>query len=975
MDERQTIVGGATTPWWRGASFTLPTSLTSRGIGSLIVWEAGLLLGYVVLRSVHAADPLLVAWAVLAIITAVVSPISGLVVVAALVPFTEAVTADGRVTVAPVLVGALLVSAALRLPRWLRALRGCDRQPRIWAGAVALLLVGTAASIATTYLTFGPARAMDAALVWATGIGGGLLVALVAGGISMTGQSRGLVVVVGSTALAAILALVDQLAGHSLATGVLDWALRPDLGDVRLTGVNPAPNPAATLYLLPAAVLAALALPGLGDRVDPPLRRSLALRVLAVVAALAVMVAVVLTYSRSGLVALALVGVLLAWRIHRAAGLAAVIVGTAAVGLLAATVLDVRQAGLGGGLAELLTVGDSHRVSAWSVAVRMWLDEPLTGQGFGTFDLVRGVFGGTAATAPHQEWLRFFAEGGIVVGLAGILFVVATLVVLRRARSPLGTGLFGAFIAFVVMAAFNNPLLYLQVSLPVLVAAGGAVGMVARHRTLGLPSDMTEPSVDADAAPMATPAAGRTTRSGPSPAMATVLSALWPGLGQAYEGQRRTALLHALPPAIAIIAVAAYLGNRGAESAAALLIQPTVALAVLAVVIAVGVWRLASMAHAHAHARAVARRAGATGAGRAGLATSVLAVFIVVALHAYAGSFPWAFYQAGQAIFRPEPGPAAPDPAVTPEPGTTADPSLIPTDPPTTGMVNVLFIGIDASPQRVGEQRLTDTMILASFDPAEGRVEMVSLPRDIALFPLYHQPDQEFDGKINELMAWVEDHPSGSPDDPLRTLIREIEYLIGIGIDYYATIEIPGLRLMIDAVGGIDIVNEELIDDPTYQLDVDRIGFRLEPGPHHLDGEMALAYVRSRKGVGNNDFERARRQQQLILALRQKLDDPSVLARLPDILGVARETIRTDLPSDRLPQLMELARQSEGARVKSVVLGPSLYASQIPPDEFHGLYGLRLDLDAVADLSRRLWGSQSRYWALPDVPPINGPAD
>ncbi|MBA2487921.1 MAG: hypothetical protein H0V36_01195, partial [Chloroflexi bacterium] len=137
VDERQTIVGGATTPWWRGASFTLPTSLTSRGIGSLIVWEAGLLLGYVVLRSVHAADPLLVAWAVLAIVTAVVSPISGLVLVAALVPFTEAVTADGRITVAPVLVGALLVSASLRLPRWLRALRRCDRQLRIWAGAVA----------------------------------------------------------------------------------------------------------------------------------------------------------------------------------------------------------------------------------------------------------------------------------------------------------------------------------------------------------------------------------------------------------------------------------------------------------------------------------------------------------------------------------------------------------------------------------------------------------------------------------------------------------------------------------------------------------------------------------------------------------------------------------------------------------------------------------------------------------------------
>ncbi len=476
-----------------------------------------------------------------------------------------------------------------------------------------------------------------------------------------------------------------------------------------------------------------------------------------------------------------------------------------------------------------------------------------------------------------------------------------------------------------------------------------------------------------------------------SPAVATLLSALWPGLGQWYLRHRRAALLQAVPPLLAIAAVAIFLLAQRRERAIAMLFQPQVSLTLLAVVIGLGIWRLASMAHARrlGDARSSGRQ------HRTGWAVFAVVALLVVGVHIYAASFPWSFYTSGQAIFRADPSDPigvapTPTPVVTPgtppptlAPGATPSPVPPPTaspepTPPAGARVNVLFIGIDASPDRARDHRLSDTILIASFDAVEGRVEMVSLPRDIARFPLFDRPETEFDGKINELMDYADEHPERFPGGGIATLISQVEFLVGVDIDYYAAVEIPGFRDLIDAVGGVDIVNERLIDDPEFEWDDGRVGYRLEPGAYHLDGTDALAYVRSRKGVGNTDFQRARRQQEVLLRLREKLDDPDVLARLPQILDVAARTVRTNVPADELPALMDLARQSGDARIKSVVLGPTTYASLIPASEIGGLYALRLDLEAVADLSLRLWGPESRFWdpsAVPSQLPAGSPGE
>jgi LCP family protein required for cell wall assembly len=465
----------------------------------------------------------------------------------------------------------------------------------------------------------------------------------------------------------------------------------------------------------------------------------------------------------------------------------------------------------------------------------------------------------------------------------------------------------------------------------------------------------------------------------PGPAFATLLSAVWPGLGQWSTGRRRTALLHALPPLAVVVALVTVALWMGLERTALLLFQPAISLGLLAAIVALGLWRLGSMLHA----RAVASRRATQRQRRAGWLTLAVAGVAVVATHLFAANYAWAFYQAGERIFDPPPIGGTPDPTPGPTPGpslapgqtATPVPSLAPGETPTpaptaaptpvpTGRINVLFIGIDATPVRDEDHRLTDTIMLASFDPSaeDQRVDMVSVPRDIARFPLYDRPRVEFDDKINELMHYADTHPDEYPDGGIATLVRQVEYLLGVPIDYWATIEIPGFPRMIDAVGGVRVVNERLIDDPEYKHPDGSVGYRLEPGEYHMDGEQAIVYVRSRKGPNNTDFQRARRQQQVVLQLRERLRDPAVIARVPEILTVAAETVRTNLPPEQLPMVMDLAQRSQGARVKSVVLGPATYAELIPADEIRGLYALRLKLDEVARLSVQLWGEESRYF-------------
>ncbi len=454
-----------------------------------------------------------------------------------------------------------------------------------------------------------------------------------------------------------------------------------------------------------------------------------------------------------------------------------------------------------------------------------------------------------------------------------------------------------------------------------------------------------------------------------SPALAALLSFLWPGLGQLYGGDRRRAAIFAVPAAVVVAAVGSQFIS-GLELAAASLIDPSFAFALLVLVVAFGAFRLIALRDAFlgvgdADAR-TARPA------RAALVTVVIAI---VAMHAIAGYVTWAFYDAGSRIFR-EPdsgGPVEPGPtASTPIAGATSTAS--PNDyiappaatPPTKfARVTVLLTGVDSGHDR--NHALTDTMLVMSIDPTGGGSVMISIPRDVAQFPLYS--GGVYNGKINSLMTTARLNPTRYPDGGINTLANQIGYLIGIPVHYTAAINLEGFGRMVNLVGGVDIVNERRIADPTYDWFNGTYGFYLAAGPHHLDGKTALAYVRTRKGAGDNDFTRSGRQQQLLVALRDRMTDPAVLAKLPDLLDAAAKTIQTNFPADRVREFLELSNTVDESTIARYVLGPP-YSVHPPTNSTGGIYILRMDLDKVAALSIELFGTDSRYFADTSGPEV-----
>jgi LCP family protein required for cell wall assembly len=277
----------------------------------------------------------------------------------------------------------------------------------------------------------------------------------------------------------------------------------------------------------------------------------------------------------------------------------------------------------------------------------------------------------------------------------------------------------------------------------------------------------------------------------------------------------------------------------------------------------------------------------------------------------------------------------------------------------TTSRITVLLTGIDKSIDRT--HSLTDTMIVVSVDVESRSIAMISFPRDIAQFPLYG--GGTYNGKINSLMTAAATNPAKFPDGPLPTLAKELGFLLGVPINYFAAVDLDGFQKMIGAVGGVTVNVERPIADPRYDwLDGSPPGFYLAAGRQKLDARTALAFVRSRLGAGDNDFTRAARQQQLLVALRGKLTDPANIGNLPAVLRAAGESIRTNFPADRLDEMIALAEDIGLGSVERVVLQPPTYSVHPPTNTTGGTYILRLHMDAVRELSVRLFAEDSTYW-------------
>jgi LCP family protein required for cell wall assembly len=267
--------------------------------------------------------------------------------------------------------------------------------------------------------------------------------------------------------------------------------------------------------------------------------------------------------------------------------------------------------------------------------------------------------------------------------------------------------------------------------------------------------------------------------------------------------------------------------------------------------------------------------------------------------------------------------------------------------------ISFVLLGRDTRPE-TGSLN-TDVMIVAVANPVTKKVTMVSLPRDTRV----KIPGYRGYRKINEVYAdgeaerrKAERNGEVPTEDGISLTKKTLTELLGIPIQHYVTVDFEGFKAVIDELGGVEVnVDRKLVyDDPT-----DGTHINLEPGLQTLNGEQALGYVRHRhdnRGYKyySSDFDRSRRQQEVIKAIVDKASSLNGLTKIFNIMDVGAEHIRTDLSRE---QIEGLAFDFKGLKSTSItVLDNGAYwkspYTYLPKEN---LYAIRSALQAEMGLT------------------------
>ena len=280
------------------------------------------------------------------------------------------------------------------------------------------------------------------------------------------------------------------------------------------------------------------------------------------------------------------------------------------------------------------------------------------------------------------------------------------------------------------------------------------------------------------------------------------------------------------------------------------------------------------------------------------------------------------------------PTPTAPPP--------TARPVVTPTatlSPLETRRMNVLLMGLDQRPSENAAYAATDTMIVFTIDPISHTAGMLSIPRD-----LYVPLDGHGNDRINTAMAL------GGPDYAMRTVSR----VFNIPIQHYVRVNFVAVEKLIDLVGGIDVYVDQNINDPTYpDMNYHYDPFVISKGMHHMDGATALKYARTRHG--SSDIYRMRLQQEIIMAIRDRVLStdalPHLLANAPEIMGTLTGAVSTDLSLPDIIQLIDLAKNMPLSNINRVVMDENYVQDYTTPA---GAQVLLPVTDRIPELVKRL---------------------
>ncbi len=245
--------------------------------------------------------------------------------------------------------------------------------------------------------------------------------------------------------------------------------------------------------------------------------------------------------------------------------------------------------------------------------------------------------------------------------------------------------------------------------------------------------------------------------------------------------------------------------------------------------------------------------------------------------------------------------------------------------------LTILLLGGDGGFDRRGVR--TDTIMALSIEVASGDAVLFSIPRNWQRMP--------FPGGTPAERQWPDGYPSianeiygagvGNPllfpgtDDPGGMAIKSsVAQLLGLPVHYYALVDMVGVAETIDLFGGVDVTVTEWIDDSIKPITPGgpSLVISTRPGEYHFDGLTALAYMRARRT--SSDYHRMSRQRCVVGALIDQVGVGPVLTNYTELTDIIETHLTTDIPLDRLPELLEIADRLDLDRIVTV--------NFIPPD-------------------------------------------
>jgi len=259
--------------------------------------------------------------------------------------------------------------------------------------------------------------------------------------------------------------------------------------------------------------------------------------------------------------------------------------------------------------------------------------------------------------------------------------------------------------------------------------------------------------------------------------------------------------------------------------------------------------------------------------------------------------------------------------------------------------VNMLILGWDQSPERDDEDSVlyrdeennfrSDVLMLLTLDFEGNTAHLISIPRD-TMAKVYNTKGH---WKINAAFA-----KGGSAEgEGFDYAMKTVENLMGVPIDYYAGVNMEGLKAVVDAMGGVD-----------YEVDreITINGRTLTPGMQHMDGQQVLDYCRARKGYGT-DVDRADRQQRMLFAIFHQLQSGNKLTTLPRVYLSVKDYIHTNLSVE---QIAALAMFGMDLDTDTGLFRHTLEGKYINGTVYSGASFYVLDTQALKELMQEIFG-------------------